>query len=51
MFFGRLTSVCYQMFITCRYHVFKKGGRVHVDEKWYYDNNEVVDTLTYLGVL
>lgn len=33
--------------------VFRKGGRVHVEEKWYYNNKEieVVDNFTYLGVL
>ncbi|XP_076095131.1 uncharacterized protein LOC143065418 [Mytilus galloprovincialis] len=36
-----------------KFVVFRKGGRVHVDEKWYYDNKEIegVDNFTYLGVL
>ena len=33
--------------------VFRKGGVVHLNEKWYYNNQEIeiVDQFTYLGVL
>ena len=33
--------------------VFRNGGRIYGNEKWYYNNQEieVVDSFTYLGVL
>ena len=33
--------------------VFRNGGKVNANEKWFYDNKEieVVDSFTYLGVL
>jgi hypothetical protein len=33
--------------------VFRNGGKMNVNEKWFYDNKEIkiVDRFTYLGVL
>ena len=33
--------------------VFRNGGKVNANEKWFYDNKEIkiVDSFTYLGVL
>jgi hypothetical protein len=32
--------------------VFRNGGKVNANEKWFYDNKEIeiVDSFTYLGV-